>query len=469
MPHYDQNEKEKEIAPPNTDEKESATKCYDVNTSVNIMRFIVTSLNFLMSILFALILLIQAFTMDGITGTQIFHADRVLQTSGLDNFPAPSLSTFIKQAYGADTEIIGMVDKTSLLDKKLPTMYEVAGSNSILRLEAVHCSFMLFSALWISSAFSLAMIQLPGYEPMYWSHIRVVIVHVWNFTGLIATGIIFSATTKWASIPTSNLFYALVGQAMAWMYQYFHMVECTQLVNGNLEMKYVSVSKLHQHTHITHKQFSTELRKFMYMELSVVAPMMMVAGIMPGAIGIDEWRVQTILFSSWILFALLGLHLRFRKSVDLGHGAVHGPHNRDEVGEIDPYNKLHPRGLMTGKNSLDALGYLTYAIVIVFLMLVNAIEPIIFYDPPYATERVTQCRWGSRVLFLVSGCFVLEILLKTIQLRFLPGKQPFYVAQMDQLPSFIANFIYIAFGSFLVKVLLFSGISDVNGLSMAFV
>ena len=290
---------------------------------VNAMRFGVTSTNFIMSVVFALILLVHAFTMEGITGNQVFHADRILQTFDLQNFPAVSLSTFIKQAYGADTEIIGMVDDTTGL--KIPTMYEVSGSNSILRLEAVHCNFMLFSALWIASAFSLAMIQLPGYEPMYWSHARVVLVHIWNFIGLIATIVIFSSTTKWKSIPTSNLFYALIGQVMAWMYQYFHMVECTQLVTDTLSLDYKSANLDNFEDKSKSSQFSTELRKIMYMEASVVVPMMLVAGIMPGSVGIDEWRIQTVLFSSWTLFALLGLHLRFRKSLDIHH--IHIPHS----------------------------------------------------------------------------------------------------------------------------------------------
>ena len=432
---------------------------------VNAMRFGVTSTNFIMSVVFALILLVHAFTMEGITGNQVFHADRILQTFDLQNFPAVSLSTFIKQAYGADTEIIGMVDDTTGL--KIPTMYEVSGSNSILRLEAVHCNFMLFSALWIASAFSLAMIQLPGYEPMYWSHARVVLVHIWNFIGLIATIVIFSSTTKWKSIPTSNLFYALIGQVMAWMYQYFHMVECTQLVTDTLSLDYKSANLDNFEDKSKSSQFSTELRKIMYMEASVVVPMLLVAGIMPGAIGIDEWRIQTVLFSSWTLFALLGLHLRFRKSLDIHHipPPKLGPQQDPNFRFADNKAPAPEDAPTKHKTGLDAIGYLTYAIVVVYMMLINALEPVIFYEPPYATTPVIQSRWGARVLFLVAGCFVLETLVKSLQMRFLPLAFSRKSEVVGPTVEFVGNFLFVAFGSFLAKVFLFIGISNVNALT----
>ena len=430
---------------------------------VNVMRFGLTGSNFIMSVVFALVLLVHAFTMEGITGSQVFHADRVLQTFDLQNFPAVSLSTFIKQAYGADTEIIGMVDETTGI-LKIPTMYEVSGSNSILRLEAVHCNFMLCSALWISSAFSLAMIQLPGYEPMYWSHARVVLVHIWNFIGLIATIVIFSSTTKWKSIPTSNLFYALVGQVMAWMYQYFHMVECTQLVTDHMNLEYKSASLVDFEDRTKSSQFSTELRKIMYMEASVVVPMMLVAGIMPGSVGIDEWRIQTVLFSSWTLFALLGLHLRFRKSLDI-HYVAHMKPQPDKDPDLPTGETNPPVPTVKHKTGLDAIGYLTYAIIVVYIMLINALQPVIFYTPPYATTPVMQSRWGARVLFVVAGCFVLETIIKSFQMRFFPHAIPRKSDVFGPTVEFVGNFLFVAFGSFLVKVFLFIGISNVNALT----
>ncbi|KAJ1469871.1 hypothetical protein T484DRAFT_1981343, partial [Baffinella frigidus] len=106
---------------------------------------------------------------------------------------------------------------------------------------------------------------------------------------------------------------------MAWVYQYFHMVECTQNnQTEKLDMDY-------KVTGMGELGYSEEFRKLLYMELSVVAPMLLVAGMVPGAIGVDEWRVQTVLFSSWTLFALLGLRALLRMDVahELDHGRPH--------------------------------------------------------------------------------------------------------------------------------------------------
>jgi hypothetical protein len=434
--------------------------------TVDVLRFSFTISNFIMTAIFAIVLLIQAFNMDSITQNQIFHADRILQTSGLHNLPPATLSTFIKTAYGAETEILGVVDETTELASMLPTMYEIAGGNSILRLEAVHCNFMLFSALWIASAFALTMLQFPFFEPLYWSHVRVVIVHVWNLCGLIATCVIFTATTRWASIPTSNLFYALVGQVMGWMYQYFHMVECTQIVNGNLKLEYKTVHGLESEEMLKSTQFSTELRKIIYMEFSVVAPMLFVAGIMPGSVGIDEWRIQTVLFSSWALFALLGLHLRFRKSLESAH--LSDSTEMDKPDEHYRHNLgKHRKSKIGMDHGLDALGYLTYAIIVVYVMLTNAVEPYIFYSSPWATQNVAECRAGIQVLFCVCGLFVLETMAKTVQMRFKPG---IVKAKFDSIPelfvsAFAGNMFFLVAGSFVVKIFLFLGISDVNALS----
>ena len=424
-------------------------------------------LNFLMTVTFAIIMLTHAFSRTDITGHQVFHADRTLQTSGMDNFPASILATFIKQSYGSDTDILGVIDKTTKLKDIQPTLYEVSGSDSILRMEAVHCNFLFFSALWIASAFALTMVQLPWMDQLYWSHARVVLVHIWNVIGFVVTTVVFTATTKWASIPTSNLFYALIGQVMGWMYQYFHMVECTQLVTGNLQVKYKELSNQLPADSSQSTQFATEMRKIIYMEFSVVFPMMLVAGIMPGAVGIDEWRIQTVLFSSWTLFALLGLHLRFRKSLEKSH-----LYRADENDEISAeYTVKKDKNQSIGiQHGLDALGYLTYAIVVVYAMLCNALWPVIFYTSPWSSDRVLDCRYGTRILFIVCGTFVIETIFKAIQMRLFPSwiKPDLNKITKEYMASFVINMLYLVLGSFLVKVFLFVGMVDVNQLTSVY-
>jgi hypothetical protein len=432
----------------------------NVKNAVDVLRFVLTLINFGTTMVLACVLLGHAFQMDSITGNQIFIANRVLQS--FTDTPPVEIDAFIKKVYGTDTEVVQMIEEITVLPLLLPKMYEISGSNSILRLESVHCNFMLFSSLWIASAFSLAIIHIPGTEPMQWNTFRVMLVHAWNLLGLIFTIVLFSATTKWGSIPTSNLFYALIGQVMAWLYQYFHMVECTQVHVAALKLKYVST----QHKLVTSEktrlidiglqsQYASELRKIVYMDFSVVVPMLLVAGMMPGSSGIDEWRVQTVLFSSWTLFALLGLHLRYRKTLQ----------NINTNGDpLTTDANIDVRGL-------DALGYLMYAILMVYIMLINAIGSDVFSDPPYTTDRIRQCRWGVRVLVVVAGFLVAETLVHTLKIRFWANwkegeaTNPVKVSNYLMLPPFVANWLVIAFGSFTANILMFSGLSDVNALS----
>jgi hypothetical protein len=458
------------VYPPNISKEQTAAAAQknteEITNMVNWARFLCTSLNFLMTVVFSCVLLGNAFSMEHITGPQVFFVDRVLQSTA--NVPAPQLTTFIQTTYGSGTEILGLLDETTILPGLLPKMYEITGSNSILRIDAVHCNFLLFSALWIGSAFALCVTQIPQVNPLLWNTARVVLVHVWNFIGLILTIIIFSATTKWSEIPLSNLFYALVGQVMAWMYQYFHMVECTQSRNALLHISHIS-TVIMPTEQISSGKFSEELRKMIYMEFSIVGPMILVACMMPGSIGIDEWRIQTVLFSSWTLFALLGLHLRFRKSLVTDARTPVDQTDNKESTESEILSIPDTRGL-------DALGYLTYAIVLVFAMLINAMGSQTFTDPPYATTRITQARWGARVFIIVSAVLVFETIIKSVRMRFFTPSAPYGTIAISSsdvrtsqawfiLPSFIGNALILVFGSFLVKVLVFSGLSDVNGLS----
>ena len=454
---------------------------------IDFTRFTFVTLNFILSVVFATILVAKAFIVDDITGLQVFHTDRVLQSSNLN--PPAVMNSFVKETCGVDSEILGMASKVTDKAEFLPRMFEVSGSNSMLRLEAVHCSFMLFSALWISSAFSLAMAQFPDMYALYWSEARVVVVHVWNFVGIILTVVIFSGTTKWKEIPLSNLFYSLIGQAMGWVYQYFHMVECTQsLASNDLSMRYVtSISNKDEFGNIRKfSYYSTELRKLIFMEFSVVAPMFLVAGIMPGMLGIDEWRIQTVLFASWTLFALLGLHLRFRKALK---------RNMSNVLKSEDGNAKATHGF-------DALGYLTYAIVLVFMMLLNAMGRTSFYDAPFITPAISSARWASRVLVIVSAAMVLEAIVLAVVMRVWPAlAQREKIEELEKLnntnkvamkkdpgnvevklsddergqlleeidpyliPSFVFNVLILGFGSVMVKILVFAGLSDTNALT----
>ena len=419
------------------------------NSIVTGGRFILTCSNFAMTAVFSLWLAYNAFTMDTITGRQTFYADRVLQseepTSTMPGFGVKYLPT---------------VDATSELTDKVPTMYEIYGVTSVLQLDGIHCNFILFSALWASSAFSLVAIQLPWQRQLSWGKARLFVVHTWNFIGLVITVVIFTATTKWSDIPMSNLFYSLVFQCLGWVYQYFYMVQCTRQRAALAAQKLVAKGALlgAEPAEIN----TTEMRKLIYTEFSVVMPLILVSTMMPAANGVDAWRVQTVFFGSWTLFTLLGLHLRYRKSLESEEGKQHG------FG-----------GHICG---LDGLGYLTYAIVLVFLMTLNALGGNTFYDTHYATRAVTDSRWGARLIVIVAGVLLFETLVKSILIRIkhfnltstnykqagdrLKKGLEDFEENTGLLPAFVGNVLVIAIGSFLVKVFTFAGLVNVNALSL---
>ena len=389
-------------------------------------RFVLECLNFGMTAAFTVALTNNAFNMENIKGPQVFRADRVVQSN-------ETLSD-------SELAILGLfqtVSKTTT--DSVPIMYDSQENSSMLRLDAMHCNFMLLSALWIASAFSLASIQFPWEDKHYFSSKRAIVVHLWNFLGLIVTSVVFTSTTRWSGVPISNLFYSLVFQCLGWVYQYFYMVECTKIFVTCTGNKF---------------GVTTEMRHRIYTEFSVVIPLLLVSAMMPGAQGIDAWRVQTVLFSSWVLFTLLDLQLRYRKIIE-PVAIVHNPHI----------------------NGMDGLGYLTYAIVLVYVMNLNALGASTFYVAPYHTHSVKLCRIGVWIIVLVTSCIILETLIKVLTLRFLDQEDQLNYKNrkaadstvdksvVDYVTSFVCNALIICVGSFVVKAIIFVGVSDVNGLS----
>ena len=129
------------------------------------------------------------------------------------------------------------------------------------------------------------------------------------------------------------------------------------------------------------------------------------------------------------------------------------------------YHSLYDDGSKEKRHGFDAIGYLTYAIVVMYVMLFNALSPVIFIDAPFATEQISLCRAGARALFVITGVFVLETMMKSFGMRFRDNLQGFIPELNMNILGFVFNLCYIICGSILVKILLFSGISNVNGLS----
>ena len=83
------------------------------------------------------------------------------------------------------------------------------------------------------------------------------------------------------------------------------------------------------------------------------------------------------------------------------------------------------------RHGLDAIGYLTYAIVLVYVMLFDALGPVVWYDSPYATEQILLCRDGSRGRFVISGVFVIETMTNSRIMRFAPRYSIYSTANVN--------------------------------------
>ena len=88
---------------------------YTVKSGVDIGRFVFAAINFVTTMVFVLVLLGHAFQMDSITGNQVFHANRVLQS--FSDTPPPEIDSFIKKVYGTNTEVVQMVDEITNLPR----------------------------------------------------------------------------------------------------------------------------------------------------------------------------------------------------------------------------------------------------------------------------------------------------------------------------------------------------------------
>ena len=412
-------------------------------------RFIVSTLNFGLTVVFTLWLVWNAFNMEKIEGMQTFFSDSVVQVETIYGAPI----------FPANMNYRPTNDMTTVLPTKVPFMFEVFTTPSMVHLNAVHCNFLLFSALCISSAFSLTAMQFPWKNQLFWCKGRLLIVHGWNFLMLILTVVVFTATTKWSTIPISNLFYSLISQSLGWVFQYWYMVDCTSALIATQAAVTDTGAKT------MYKLTTTEMRGLIYTEYSVVMPLLLVSTMLPGANGIDTWRVQTVFFGSGVLFTLMGLHLRYRKSLCCADG--------DQT------------ELKSDVSGLDGLGYITYAIILAFVMTLNALGGNTFYDTHYETTAITQCRWGRRIILFVTAMLILEAVIKSIIMRVkqfpssdnkvatmyngMGAKVKEYRTMIEDttgmMPSFIGNVVITIVGSFLVKVIIFAGIVNVNNLT----
>ena len=345
------------------------------NASIkNWMRTLLVLANFVLTVVFSLIL----FFLDLRVSAERDQAG-FARTSITYHGANPPLGYPLKQEF-TDATLIGV--------NEIPALQQVwADEDQILQLSSVHAPFLFMIVLFVSSAFNLSLLHL---NILRFKFLRVAVVHVWNLLLFVFTILAYTRNVfQWGHIPTSNLVYGLIAQAMAWTYQYFFMVECTQeyILNenryGDLKLQTVQpagdtdVSEIYANEHYPHA-----VRKSILMEYSIIAPILLVISFLPGTQGMDEWQVQTILFAGWTLFALMNLYYRYFYMIHSGGADGHQFIGREKE--------------VAG----DALGYLAYAILVLAAQLVNAMWNKIFLNHYYPylnkawfADSFAVCQW----------------------------------------------------------------------------
>jgi hypothetical protein len=344
-------------------------------------------------------------------------------------------------------------DATLIGVNEIPALQQVwADEDQILQLSSVHAQFLFMIVLFVSSAFNLSLLHL---NILKFQFLRVAVVHVWNLLLFVLTILAYSRNVfQWGHIPTSNLVYGLIAQAMAWTYQYFFMVECTQEYilkenrYGDLKLQTVQPAGATDASEIyTNENYPHAVRKNILMEYSIIAPILLVITFLPGTQGMDEWQVQTILFAGWTLFALMNLYYRYFYMIHSGGKDGH---------EFTGTEKQ-----VAG----DALGYLAYAILVLAAQLVNAMWNKIFLNHYYPylnkawfADSFAVCQWIIAgivtllfldVLYKAMNYFLQDSSGNTIADNFKSGQD--YLNQVakrfgDDNGTFVLNFIILIAG-----------------------
>jgi hypothetical protein len=412
----------------------------------NWMRTLLVFANFVLTVVFSIIL----FFLDLRTSAERDQAG-VARTSITYHGANPPAGYPLKQEF-TDATLIGV--------NEIPALRQVwADEDQILQLSSVHAPFLFMIVLFVSSAFNLSLLHL---DILNFQFLRVALVHVWNLLLFVFTILAYTRNVfQWGHIPTSNLVYGLIAQAMAWTYQYFFMVECTQeyILKSNryddLKLETVQpAGKTDADKIYSSKDYPHAVRKNILMEYSIIAPILLVISFLPGTQGMDEWQVQTILFAGWTLFALMNLYYRYFYMI----------HNGGEEGHQFDGDEKQVAG--------DALGYLAYAIFVLAAQLVNAMWNKIFLNDYYPylnmawfADSFVVCQW---IIAGIVTLLFLDVLYKAMNyfLQDSPNddaiKSKFQSAQNtlkdvsnwfgDENGTFVLNFIILGAGIVLKSI-----------------
>jgi hypothetical protein len=333
--------------------------------------------------------------------TLVYHSSVLTQSNdtmpGNPYMPPTDMSAFanlLMNGQGVPYQIPH--ENTTTTDKffhYMPRVWLYMKSTSTLSLTSVHSQFLVFVALWISAAFGVCSAR---YEKgtMAWQVpiARLVLVHIWNMIGLVLVVKLFGYPASWGEIPLSNFFIAVAAILVSWAYQYSYMIEIDSKNTKENGKEGIVVPVIDEH-------FSF-FKRIMYLEVAVVAPLFMVATILPASDGIEQWRLQTVLFAIYVFFSITGLIERWIRLTEDSNSDV-AYQTDGKSGE----NITHMRNAQT---------YLVYAAVMCCAAIWNAMMRETITDVPFYTTWTGLTRHAIWTMYAFMCLVLLSYLIQTV-------------------------------------------------------
>jgi hypothetical protein len=404
----------------------------------SLIRSVVIGSNFVFSVTLTIWMLALSSNKDRV-GPQIFHTSMSQQThnAALEN----------------TVRVMSNATETGVAD--IPYIMVSTSNDRFFTIAAVHPQFLFFTYLIVSSCFALSTFTFPWGDIQFFSMARVMLVHVWNLLGLIAVIVVYSTYTHWGHVPLSNFFYSVAFVGLTWLYSYWHMVDSTdswlKLNNGG-KLKYTSVAegptyvpeRSQEGTDAAQEIFDLEeshtVRRNIVQEMSLTVPLLFASTLLQGNSGMDQWRLQTVMFASWAFFAFYGVFYRFKETYD---------RRRVEKSTVNYENERLA--------ATNALSFISLGIIVIYVQVILALGTRILFSSqrfPYFTDSLNTMKVGQFLLLLTMTLLLADVgrAILTTQMN---GN--------DNLPviyRFGGNMTVIVIGSILVKLFYFISLSN---------
>jgi hypothetical protein len=222
---------------------------------------------------------------------------------------------------------------------------------------------------------------------------------------------LFGYPASWGDIPLSNFFIAVAAILVSWAYQYSYMIEIDSKNTKENGKEGIVVPVIDEH-------FSF-FKRIMYLEVAVVAPLFMVATILPASDGIEQWRLQTVLFAIYVFFSITGLIERWIRLTEDSNSDVayknNGIVNRNDFdGNGDPVNFRDEQVLSNITHMRNAQTYLVYAAVMCCAAIWNAMMRETITDVPFYTTWTGLTRHAIWTMYAFMCLVLLSYLIQTV-------------------------------------------------------